>query len=961
MSMRSGILGLHSKLWRAGYLILPNAGSRVASTSTSSTRLDFPLIDKKWQQIWRDAGGKQLQRGKGPKSYILSMFPYPSGTLHMGHVRVYTIIDVLARFKHMQGRDVLYPMGWDAFGLPAENAAIERGIDPADWTKQNVKIMKEQLQMMNGGIDWSRELMTSEPAFYKHTQHIFLLLHQHGLAYQANSLVNYDPVDKTVLANEQVDVNGRSWRSGAVVEKRQLKQWFFKISEYRDALLEDLDFLSEKGQWPERVLTMQRNWLGKSSGAKIKFPLLYEGERHESLPESIEVYTTRSDTMFGVQYLALSLSHPIVLHAAKHDKELKGFLQQSSSLPYGTKAGHLLKGVKAQNPMSKLPNTPDLVYEPLPVFVAPYVLDDYGEGAVMGVPGHDSRDFEFWKENGKDPARQVIFPERKTDADADGAPLSAAFTLHGVLGPNCGKYAGIDSKGASISVILDLNEIHYAKPAQSWKLRDWLVSRQRYWGTPIPIVHCQNCGAVPVPMEDLPVELPKITGDWFKGKTGNPLESAEEWLNTPCPKCKGPARRDTDTMDTFVDSSWYFMRFIDPSNVELPFSAEQANALLPVDVYIGGIEHAILHLLYARFMTKFMAAQGYWPDGASNDFKGEPFRTMITQGMVHGKTYSDPENGRFLRPEELDMSDATSPKILSSGQIASVSYEKMSKSKYNGVDPSSCIEKYGADVTRAHMLFQAPVSEVLEWEEERIAGVQRWLNKVWRLVEDVRSGLAAALKDEPTFLVKKSGEILPVPTPDEFTPEDTKLWIQLDAAIGAITTSLSKTYSLNTVISDLMSLTNALNAAVTAAPATSARSRLTQYHATSCLLRLLAPICPAFAEEAWSHLHSIFPFGMSKSTSSIFAQPFPVQQTSSEAPLKPKTQRCAVSVNGKLRFAVTIGTAPEGLDGEARIQKWALEEIRKTKEGGPWLKTREQKVWKRIVVVKGGRGVNFVS
>ncbi|MCJ1472940.1 Leucyl-tRNA synthetase, mitochondrial [Lambiella insularis] len=869
------------------------------------------------------------------------MFPYPSGNLHIGHLRVYTITDVLARFKRMQGYSVLYPMGWDAFGLPAENAAIERGIDPADWTKGNVEMMKAQLTAMNAGIDWSREFMTCEPSFFKHTQRIFLLLHERGLAYQANSSVNYDPIDRTVLANEQVDANGFSWRSGAKVERITLKQWFLRITEFKEALFADLDYLSNDENWPARVLAMQRNWLGRSQGALIKFPLLKPD--HLIQQESIQVFTTRPDTLVGTQYIALSPSHPLVLDLADKDAYLKQFLKKALSYPADSKAGYLLPGLYARNPLSFSDDVPGCVHAPLPIYATPYVLGGYGEGAVMGVPGHDVRDYEFWKQhNTIVPVRNVIKPKNASELSSKTASLPSIdyepYTKPGILNSFCGSMAGLTSAEASDKIVDQLSKSgDLAKPAVNWRIRDWLISRQRYWGTPIPIIHCHQCGAVPVPVCDLPVELPRLDGDWFRTKAGNPLESAQDWVTTVCPSCRGPARRDTDTMDTFVDSSWYFMRFVDPHNASEPFSATKADTMMPVDVYVGGIEHAILHLLYARFMSKFLATTPLWPAGAGKGNRGEPFRRLVTQGMVHGKTYSDPHTGRFLKPEEIELSDLSLPKIIATGESPTVSWEKMSKSKHNGVDPARCIDAYGADVTRAHMLFQAPVSQVLEWEEERIVGIQRWFARIWRIVQDASPSRSS--HDGHSAL----------PHGSSFTDHETQLYTAVQQTVSSVTHSLTTTFALNTVISDLIKLTNTLSSTTVTRP-------VVLYYAISSLVRMLAPVAPAFAEECWERLH------MPAATGTIFSQPFPTIDTVSTP--QQATQKCAVQENGKLRFAITITRAREELlkeNDEAKMRDWALKEIEKTEEGQKWFAAKMGKRWRRVVVAKEGRTVNFVG
>ncbi|KAE9373992.1 mitochondrial leucyl-tRNA synthetase-like protein [Stipitochalara longipes BDJ] len=994
--------------------------------------LDLPALDRQWQREW------ELQRlqkswNKHPsffgtteakvvkskeKMYILPMFPYPSGDLHLGHLRVYTISDVIARFRRMQGYDVMHPIGWDAFGLPAENAAIERGIDPASWTKTNIKRMKSQLQAMNGHWDWNREFATCDPSFYKHTQHLFLLLHKAGLAYQAESLVNYDPVDKTVLANEQVDANGFSWRSGAKVEQRMLKQWFLDISEFRQELLDGLDGLAQNGEWPERVLAMQKNWIGKSTGARIKFPVVaYDQQTHSD----IEVFTTRPDTIFGVQYVALASTHPIVQSLAKTDVELQAFLNTIPALPADSKVGYILPHVRALNPLSYEDSTPDTAKASLPIYVAPYVLGDYGDGAVMGVPGHDTRDHTFWKHNRyDDPVRFVI---SQSPDEATTTLSSEPFVHHGHLTKHSGPYAGQTTAEATEKIVALLESKGLGSKAETWRLRDWLISRQRYWGTPIPIIHCGKCGAVPVPEDQLPVELPPVNEHWGRGKAGNPLEHAHDWVNTSCPSCRGPAKRDTDTMDTFVDSSWYFMRFPDPKNQVAPFSAEAANANLPVDLYIGGVEHAILHLLYSRFISKFVATTSLWPDGRKS--AGEPFKEVLTQGMVHGKTFADPATGRFLKPDEVDLTDPSNPLVIASGKKPHVSYEKMSKSKYNGVDPGTCMAKYGADATRAHILFQAPVSEVLDWDEEKISGVTRWLRRLyefisqdrqdWAMVATYGEGLpksrfirrhemeegmsnmrknsslrAATMSRHSRKLVDVTDKMKDV-APKLFN-EDKKLWRAVQSTISNVTESYGKTHSLNTVVSDLMALTNTIidhsNFIIKDDEVHDWRTdKFITYHSVLELLKMMAPITPAFAEECWTMLHPrppnalivmlgnlvnrlrphtlVFPKS-DEYGGSIFDQPFPTTDGTFEM-LAPSTQSCAVQVNGRLRLVVQIPTLPAGLNGN-ELEEWIVKEILGTDEGKRKLSGGSEKgkplsdirKAKKVIVVKGGKTVNFV-
>jgi leucyl-tRNA synthetase len=798
-----------------------------------------------------------------------------------------------------------------------------------------------------------QEFATCDPAFYKHTQRLFLLLLEHGLAYQAESLVNYDPTDKTVLANEQVDANGCSWRSGAKVEKRLLKQWFLRISAFREALLNDLEILSKEGRWPERVLSMQKNWLGRSKGARLHFQVFaYDQKKYKS----IEVFTTRPDTLFGVQYVALATDHPLVLELSKTDVQLQDFLKTAAVLPQDSKDGYLLGSIRAINPIAYESSTPDATKASLPIYVAPYVLADYGDGAVMGVPGHDSRDFAFWKQNcGETPIRTVVKPATST---LEVTEPQEAFIRQGILTSHSGIFSGKTSAEAGNQIVELLKIGGLGEPAETWRLRDWLISRQRYWGTPIPIIHCDSCGAVPVPDDQLPVELPVLEGHWLRGKAGNPLDEAHEWANTSCPKCKAPSRRDTDTMDTFVDSSWYFMRFVSPHLKGVPFSDIAAEKMLPVDLYIGGVEHAILHLLYARFISKFLATTPLWPAGAKDEIRGEPFKRLLTQGMVHGKTYKDPSTGRFLKPEEVDTSNPSKPTIVATGEVATVSFEKMSKSKYNGVDPSTCISKYGADATRAHMLFQAPPSEVLEWDEEKIMGVTRWLKKIYGCVNRHRNSLSSLpLNPSPQSYFRTNLPLVPSMREDGESRWDKSvaLWLTVQRTIISVTESLSQTNSLNTVVSDLMSLSNAL------LESEEHCERTILIHALETLIRLMAPLTPAFAEESWELLRTEPSSSPSPSIPSIFTSPFPIPDSTLSL-LKPRSQRCAVQVNGRLRFAIDIPIPPPSLDHDALVV-WAKERIFDSPEGRRLLRPGDGKDVtnaKKVIVVKGGRVVNFV-
>ena len=877
------------------------------------------------------------------------MFPYPSGYLHLGHLRVYTIADVVARFHSLQGSNVLLPMGWDAFGLPAENAAIERGINPATWTKMNIAKMKEQLALMNGSWNWPCELATCDPSFYKHTQKIFLLLQERGLAYQNEAEVNYDPVDKTVLANEQVDANGCSWRSGAKVEKRKLKQWFLRISEFRESLLQDLEVLAKNEAWPERVLAMQKNWLGKSTGATIKFPIM---AFNQDMHAAIEVFTSRPDTLFGVQYLALASTHPVVAKLAAKDPELQAFLDTLPGLPADSKVGYMLPHIRAVNPLAYHEDTPDATKRSIPVYVASYVIGDYGEGAVMGVPGHDVRDHAFWKTYHYDePVRFVL---AASEDESTTAMMNDPFIDHGIMTEHSGLFKGKSSKETGETLVSMLEKASLAEPVEKWRLRDWLISRQRYWGTPIPVVHCDSCGAVPVPDEQLPVVLPEVDEHWVGKKTGNPLETLDDWVNTSCPKCDGLAKRDTDTMDTFVDSSWYYMRFIDAQNKDAPFSAEKAKSMLPVDLYIGGIEHAILHLLYARFIYKFLMTSSLVPESEEALEKVyEPFQRLITQGMVHGRTYVNPATGRFLKPDEVDLSDPAKPKVVATGETATVTYEKMSKSKHNGVDPTNVIAQHGADATRAHMLFQAPVSEILDWDGEKIVGVTRWMGRVYDLV--VKLGPGPTEPEEPRAYFENTASRLGSMTAGELArwDADVAVWRDVQKTISSVTASYEKVYALNTVVSDLMSLANTIQEKA------GTLSDGIQRQAVSALLRMMAPITPAFSEECWSLL------GLQRESGSMFKGDgkisFPVLDGTLElALLQPRKQTCAVQVNGKMRVAVEI-PKPSGLAGD-ELKEWIVSEILKTAEGKARLAngTIDVTQAKKVIVIKGGKLVNFV-
>ncbi|QNQ01404.1 YALIA101S02e21792g1_1 [Yarrowia lipolytica] len=825
-----------------------NAAAAAAANVQQSGSNPFTQLDAKWREKWKEDPPRLARKHlienptRDQQHFVLSMIPYPSGVLHMGHLRVYTISDVLARYRRMAGYDTVHAMGWDSFGLPAENAAIERQIHPAEWTVSNMAKMKSQMDEMLAEFDWEREFSSCFPDYYKWTQKLFLMMYEHGKAYQALSPVNWDPVDQTVLANEQVDSEGRSWRSGAIVEKKMLRQWFLKITDYSDALLDDLKLLD---QWPAKVKTMQEHWLGRSEGATVVFDSTSEG--------NFPVFTTRPDTLFGVQFVALALDHADVREAAKTDSELAAFLERAKDLPDDTKEGYLMKNLSAISPVTG---------EKLPVFAAPYVIGDYGSGCVMGCPGHDERDFEFWGKNGSGPVKTVIDP-------VEGEEVSVPLTSRGVLNKHCGKYAGSPSLEGGKSIVNELPD-EQASLKTNYKLRDWLVSRQRFWGAPIPIVYCDSCGTVPVPDEQLPVLLPEtVLQKGEKPATAASLALAhnEEFKKCNCPKCGGPARRETDTMDTFMDSSWYFFRYTDPQNKELPFSYQAASNLMPVDMYIGGIEHAILHLLYARFVAKFLADKGYW-SGA--DLNGEPIKRLVTQGMVHGKTFKEPTTGRFLKPEEIDRSGPVA-KVQGTDVECAVSWEKMSKSKYNGADPSTCIQQHGADAVRAHVLFQAAVNDVLDWDEGKIVGIKRWLLKVKSITESV-----VKLNPSSKGLDKSS-----------FSDADRTLWNETQHYVKSASDSFHESLQLNTVISDYMKLTNTLQKESGASPEV-------QLYALETLLKIMSPVAPAMAEECWELICK----SKGAEWSSVFRNAFPEAQ----AEIQSATVPFKVMINGKFQF-----------------------------------------------------------
>jgi len=887
---------------------------------TEASRYRPEQIETRWQQAWAEQGLDQTPEGTdGTSFYALSMFPYPSGNLHMGHVRNYVITDVIARTARMRGHRVLHPMGWDAFGLPAENAAIERGVEPGDWTDRNIASMREQLRQLGLSIDWDREVTTCHSDYYRWTQWLFLQFLEAGLAYRREATVNWDPVDQTVLANEQVDGEGRSWRSGALVEKRQLRQWFLKITAYADQLLDDLPKLEG---WPERVRTMQANWIGRSSGAELDFALVdAEGQ---PTGEAITVFTTRPDTIFGVSYVVLAPEHPLVARLTTADQAIavEAFCDlvsrqsdQERTAEDGPKRGVPI-GARVRNPANG---------ELVPLWIADYVLAEYGTGAVMGVPAHDQRDFMFARRH-ELPVLQVIVPEGSDEHAYEGG----AWTEPGVL-IHSGRFDGQASPSAKAAITAAAESEGWGRGKVQYRLRDWLISRQRYWGCPIPVIRCDSCGVVPVPAEQLPVELPRQVA--FSGKGASPLAQLESWVQVSCPCCGAPARRETDTMDTFMCSSWYYLRYSDPHNTALPFERSNVDRWLPVDQYVGGIEHAILHLLYSRFFTKVLRDRGLLGFD-------EPFTRLLTQGMVQGITYKNPHSGRYIAP--ADVSDSTDPRDPNTGEVLEVFFEKMSKSKYNGVDPAAVIDRYGADTARMFILFKAPPEKDLEWDDADVEGQFRFLQRIWRLVEGALArGLSLA--DWPAAPGQEgsdgqaSGSSLPAtpgllgsPAGADCSAAERELRRAVHTAITAISEDLSGDYQFNTAVSELMKLSNAMGDHLEAAGVPVAAE------AVASLLTLLAPFAPHLAEELWQKLGG---------SGSVHRQRWPVADP---AALVRDTIPLVIQIKGKVRGNLEV---PADAD-KATLEKLALE----SEVALRWL---EGKAPSRVIVVPG-KLVNLV-
>ncbi len=863
-------------------------------------------IEAAAQQRWESQRTFHALAASGkPKYYCLSMFPYPSGRLHMGHVRNYTIGDVLARYHRMKGYNVMQPMGWDAFGLPAENAALANNVPPAAWTYSNIDAMRKQLQSLGLGIDWSREITTCKPEYYRWEQWLFTRLFEKGIIYKKTASVNWDPQDQTVLANEQV-IDGRGWRSGALVEKRDIPMYFFRITQYADELLDGLDRLPG---WPEQVKTMQRNWIGKSYGCEIEFPYAPGIGK----PGTLKVYTTRPDTLMGATYVAVAAEHPLATQAAARNPGLATFIEECKR---GGTAEADMATMEKKGMDTGLFVIHPLSGDKLPLWVANYVLMGYGEGAVMAVPAHDERDFEFARKYGL-PIKAVIQPEIPpnppfTKWGDDGFPTLQKgggggilpFTDHGIC-INSGKYDGLDFQQAFDAIAADLEAKKLGAKRTQFRLRDWGISRQRYWGCPIPIIHCAVCGDVPVPDEQLPVVLPEnvtITG------AGSPLAKMPEFYECTCPKCGGKARRETDTMDTFVESSWYYARYASPDCKTGMVDGDAARDWLPVDQYIGGIEHAILHLLYARFFHKLMRDEGLVPGD-------EPFKNLLTQGMVIAPTfYRAGEGGKKLWINPADVNVETDAKGRPIGAklkadglpVIIGGTEKMSKSKNNGVDPQAIIDQYGADTARLFTMFAAPPDQQLEWNDAGVEGASRFLRRVWSYGVRVKNGGSSAIA---TGLQKTTR-------------------FEIHSVLKQANHDMSR-HQFNTVASAAMKLLNALDRL-------DGTNNPVAHEGFSILLRLLSPITPHITQALWQELG----YG-----DDILAADWPEVD---EAALAQDEIELVIQVNGKLRGNLRVAKNTD----QAALEQLALahDAVQKLLAGG---------VAKKIIVVPG-RLINVV-
>ena len=839
-------------------------------------RYNFKTSETKWRKVWEESGSFSASvDAERPKYYVLEMFPYPSGRIHMGHVRCYTIGDVVARYKRANGYNVLHPMGWDSFGLPAENAAFENKVPPAKWTRENVAAMREQLKSMGLSYDWQRELSTCEPGYYRHEQKMFLDFLEAGLAYKRESWVNWDPVEQTVLANEQV-IDGCGWRSGAPVERRLLSQWFLRITEYADDLLESLE---ELDRWPDQVRLMQANWIGRSEGAEVHFELVDRDDR-------LEVFTTRPDTLFGASFCAIATNHPFALELAESNAELAAFIERCNRI--GTSEAAIETAEKEGFKTSLSVRHPFSHDWELPVYVANFVLMEYGTGAIFGCPAHDQRDLDFARKYELN-VLPVVAPK-----DTDPAEMEVgteAFVDDGVI-INSEFLDGLDVVSAKKLAIRTLKEQGSGRSKITYRLRDWGVSRQRYWGCPVPVIHCESCGTVPVPEDQLPVTLPDEVD--FE-QSGNPLDRHPTWKHVACPSCGGASERETDTFDTFFESSWYFAQFGAKAQSDL-FSREEADYWMPVDQYIGGIEHAILHLLYSRFFCRALTDCGYL------DVK-EPFAGLLTQGMVCHETYraSEDAGGGWLFPEQVERTADGSFQHIETGEpVIAGRSEKMSKSRKNVVDPASIIDSYGADTARLFMLSDSPAARDLEWTDSGIDGAWRYTNRLWRLIAEPEFSIAAVGLPQPASLDDGSEEFLR----------------KVHKTIAEVSADFDQ-FRFNRAVARIRELTNALSALEGDGEDRAWARRF----GCEVAIQLIAPVMPHLAEELWSLLGH---------TALLTSVDWPKAE---EKYLSEDTVTVAVQVNGKLRGTIEV---PADVDSAVAEEKaLALENVMRATNGSP--------------------------
>jgi len=872
---------------------------------TAPSRYNHREAEPKWRARWARAdlfrALSPAEAGDRPKTYVLEMFPYPSGNIHVGHLRNYSMGDVVARHRRAQGFNVLHPMGWDAFGLPAENAAMDRGVHPRDWTLKNIEQMREQLQALGLAIDWSREVATCLPEYFQHQQAMFLAFKRAGLAYQRKAKVNWDPVDQTVLANEQV-VDGRGWRSGAPVETRELTQWFLKVTAYADDLLEALHALPD---WPDKVRTMQANWIGKSRGAKVWWPIaeapaFLAGTGHGRDP--VEVFTTRPDTLFGASFLAVAPDHPLTQAIAAHNPDVAAFQAECARLGTSEEAIETAEkfgidlGLRVRHPFD-----PDWT---LPVYAANFVLSTYGSGALFGCPAHDERDFAFATKY-KLPILPVVLPPGAEEASfaLDGAAYTAPGTAY-----NSRFLDGLPTEEAKQAAIAALAKRELGEGVTQYRLRDWGVSRQRYWGCPIPVIHCPACGVVDVPTADLPVTLPDDVR--FDG-AGNPLARHPTWKHVPCPRCGAPAERETDTLDTFVDSSWYFARFADAQNAGAPFDPELAKYWLPVDQYIGGVEHAVLHLLYARFFTRAMRDCGYLPLSS-----GEPFAALFTQGMVTHETYKSTD-GQWLSPDEVEKRDGGAFALATGEAVTIGAVEKISKSKRNGVDLQTYVREYGADVLRWFVLSDSPPERDVEWTTGGVEGAWRFVQRVWASVDAY--GRPAPMPGEP-------------PPPGADQGDALALRQAAHRALAGLSEDIAH-FRFNKAVARAYELLSAIRRHEAAKEPALVWAR---GEALRLLTQMIAPFTPHLAEECWERLGQ---------AGFVAVAPWPAADP---ALVAEDTVILPIQVNGKRRGEIS---APKGApEPEVRAAALAAPEVL------PFLEGKEL----RKVVVVPDRIVNIV-